>query len=89
MLPLRAHCNSPLSARSARYISCRRRSAREHRQALRQSAVRFSRNPNDIKMFAGFMFSLGSTEDEALERRKQLMSFNPGEIPSRVVTLSL
>ncbi|WP_342422492.1 hypothetical protein [Paenibacillus sp. FSL E2-0178] len=35
-------------------------------------------------MFAGFMFSLGSTEEEALERRKQLMSFNPGEIPSRV-----
>lgn len=59
-------------------------SAREHRQALRQSATRFGRSPDDIKMYAGFMFSLGSTEEEALERRRQLMSFNPEEIPSRV-----
>jgi FMN-dependent oxidoreductase (nitrilotriacetate monooxygenase family) len=59
-------------------------SAREHRQAVRQSAARFGRNPDDIKMYAGFMFSLGSTEEEALERRRQLMSFNPEEIPGRV-----
>lgn len=59
-------------------------SAREHRQALRQSAARFGRNPEDIKMYAGFMFSLGATEEEGLERRRQLMSFNPEEIPSRV-----
>ncbi|MEI2342454.1 NtaA/DmoA family FMN-dependent monooxygenase [Priestia megaterium] len=59
-------------------------SAREHRQAIRQSATRFGRNPDDIKMYAGFMFSLGSTEEEALERRRKLMSFNPEEIPSRV-----
>ncbi|SFB02898.1 FMN-dependent oxidoreductase, nitrilotriacetate monooxygenase family [Cohnella sp. OV330] len=58
--------------------------AREHRQALRHSAARFGRSPDDIKMFAGFMFSLGSTEEEALERRRQLMRFNPEEIPSRV-----
>ncbi|WP_242035226.1 NtaA/DmoA family FMN-dependent monooxygenase [Mesobacillus harenae] len=59
-------------------------SAREHRQALRQSAARFGRDPDDIKMYAGFMFSIGSTEEEGLERRRQLMSFNPEEIPSRV-----
>lgn len=59
-------------------------SAREQRQAIRQSAARFGRNPDDIKMFAGFMFSLAPTEKEALARRKQLMSFNPQEIPSRV-----
>jgi len=59
-------------------------SAREHRQALRQSAARFGRNPDDIKMYAGFMFSLGATEEEGLERRRQLMSFNPEEIPNRV-----
>ncbi|MGG7619331.1 NtaA/DmoA family FMN-dependent monooxygenase [Bacillus coreaensis] len=59
-------------------------SAREHRQAVRQSAAQFGRNPDDIKMYAGFMFSIGSTEEEALERRRQLMSFNPEEIPSRV-----
>ena len=59
-------------------------SAREHRQALRQSAARFGRNPDDIKMYAGFMFSIGATEEEGLERRRQLMSFNPEEIPSRV-----
>ncbi|MEK1833389.1 LLM class flavin-dependent oxidoreductase [Priestia megaterium] len=59
-------------------------SAREHRQALRQSAARFGRNPDDIKMYAGFMFSIGSTEEEGLERRRQLMSFNSDEIPSRV-----
>jgi len=35
-------------------------------------------------MYAGFMFSLGSTEEEALERRRLLMSFNPQEIPERV-----
>ena len=59
-------------------------SAREHRQALRQSAARFGRNPDDIKMYAGFMFSIGAKEEEGLERRRQLMSFNPEEIPSRV-----
>lgn len=59
-------------------------SAREHRQALRQSAARFGRNPEDIKMYAGFMFSIGSTEEEDLERRRKLMSFNPEEIPNRV-----
>ncbi|WP_340017224.1 NtaA/DmoA family FMN-dependent monooxygenase [Paenibacillus sp. FSL K6-1318] len=59
-------------------------SAREQRLAIQQSAIRFGRNPDDIKMFAGFMFSLAATEEEALERRKQLMSFNPQEIPSRV-----
>lgn len=59
-------------------------SAREQRKALRQSAAHFGRNPDDIKMYAGFMFSLGSTEEEALERRRQLMRFNPDEIPSRV-----
>lgn len=59
-------------------------SAREHRQALRESAVRFGRNPDDIKMYAGFMFSIGATEEEGLERRRKLMSFNPEEIPSRV-----
>ncbi|MFS0868598.1 NtaA/DmoA family FMN-dependent monooxygenase [Paenibacillus xylanilyticus] len=59
-------------------------SAREQRQAIRESAARFGRNPDDIKMFAGFMFSLASTEEEALVRRKQLMSFNPEEIPNRV-----
>lgn len=62
-------------------------SAREHRQAVRQSAAHFGRNPDDIKMYAGFMFSIGSTEEEALERRRQLMSFNPEEIPSRVTYL--
>src|SRR5690606_32550893 len=36
------------------------------------------------KMYAGFMFSIGATEEEGLERRRQLMSFNPQEIPSRV-----
>ncbi len=39
-------------------------SAREHREALRQSAVRFGRNPDDIKIYAGFMFSIASTEEE-------------------------
>lgn len=64
-------------------------SAREHRAAIRQSASRFGRNPDDIKMLTGFMFSLGSTEDEALDRRRQLMSFDPKEIPSRVSYLGV
>ena len=59
-------------------------SARLQREMIRQSAVRYGRNPDDIKMYAGFMFSLASTEEEALERRRQLMSFNPDEIPNRV-----
>lgn len=59
-------------------------SAKEHREAIRQSAIQFGRDPDDIKMFAGFMFSLGATEEEALMRRKQLMDFNPEEIPGRV-----
>jgi len=59
-------------------------SARLQREMIRQSAVRYGRNPDDIKMYAGFMFSLASTEEEALERRRQLMSFNSDEIPGRV-----
>ncbi|MGK7377661.1 NtaA/DmoA family FMN-dependent monooxygenase [Planococcus sp. 1R117A] len=59
-------------------------SAREQRQAIRQSAVRFGRNPDDIKLIAGFIFSLGSTEEEALDRRRQLMDLSPDEIPDRV-----
>ena len=59
-------------------------SAYEYRRAIRQSAIRFGRNPDEVKMFAGFMFSLGSTEEEALERRRKLMDFDPEEIPNRV-----
>ncbi|MDN7245597.1 NtaA/DmoA family FMN-dependent monooxygenase [Planococcus sp. N017] len=59
-------------------------SAREQRQAIRQSAVRFGRNPDDIKLIAGFIFSIGSTEEEALDRRRQLMSLASDEIPDRV-----
>ncbi|MER2129169.1 NtaA/DmoA family FMN-dependent monooxygenase [Solibacillus sp.] len=59
-------------------------SARAHRAALRESAEAFGRNPDDIKMYAGFMFSIGKTEEEGLERRRKLMSFDPGEIPGRV-----
>jgi FMN-dependent oxidoreductase (nitrilotriacetate monooxygenase family) len=59
-------------------------SAREQRQAIRQSAIRFGRNPDDIKLIAGFIFSLGSTEEEALDRRRQLMDLAPDEIPDRV-----
>ncbi|ANY66208.1 nitrilotriacetate monooxygenase [Paenibacillus sp. BIHB 4019] len=59
-------------------------SARAQRQMIRQSARQFKRSPDDIKMFAGFMFSIGATEEEALERRRKLMDFAIEEIPGRV-----
>lgn len=59
-------------------------SARSHRELIRESAIRHNRNPDAVKLFAGFMFSIGSTAEEALERRRKLMHLAPEEIPSRV-----
>nr|WP_278761376.1 NtaA/DmoA family FMN-dependent monooxygenase [Mammaliicoccus lentus] len=53
--------------------------AKLHRTMLRNSAKQYGRNPEDIKMFAGFMFSIGKTKEEALDRRRMLLDFAPEE----------
>ncbi|OAB46458.1 NtaA/DmoA family FMN-dependent monooxygenase [Paenibacillus antarcticus] len=47
-------------------------SAKAYREMVRQSAVKFGRNPDEVKVLPGFIPSIASTEDEAIERRKQL-----------------
>lgn len=45
---------------------------REHRSALRSAAERAGRNPNEVKLFAGFMPSVAASRRAALDRRQSL-----------------
>jgi len=47
-------------------------SARAQRDELRAAAVAAGRDADDIKMFAGFMPTIGATKREALDRRRSL-----------------
>ena len=47
-------------------------SAKAQRDALRAAAVTAGRNADDIKMFAGFMPTVGATKRDALNRRRAL-----------------
>ncbi|MEB8127713.1 LLM class flavin-dependent oxidoreductase [Staphylococcus succinus] len=51
--------------------------AKMHRSALQESAKRHGRSGEDIKMLTGFMFTIGDTEEEALERRRQIIDYAP------------
>lgn len=58
--------------------------AKEYREILRNAAKKYGRNPDEIKVYTGFMFSIANSEAEALERRKMLVDFSKDEIPHRV-----
>lgn len=45
---------------------------RAHRTALRDAAERAGRNPDEIKLFAGFMPTVAPTKRAALDRRRRL-----------------
>lgn len=45
---------------------------REHRNALRSAAERAGRNPDEVKLFAGFMPSVAASRRAALDRRQRL-----------------
>ncbi|GAB3605611.1 NtaA/DmoA family FMN-dependent monooxygenase [Conyzicola nivalis] len=45
---------------------------RAHREALRTAAERAGRNPDEVKLFAGFMPSVASSKRAALDRRLKL-----------------
>ena len=45
---------------------------RAHRQALREAAERVGRNPDEVKLFAGFMPSVAASRRAALDRRRAL-----------------
>ncbi|OOB90887.1 NtaA/DmoA family FMN-dependent monooxygenase [Rathayibacter sp. VKM Ac-2630] len=47
-------------------------SARAQREELRAAAVAAGRDADDIKMFAGFMPTVGATQRDALDRRRRL-----------------
>lgn len=49
--------------------------AREYRDVLKKSAMAHGRQPDEINMFSGFMFTIGDTYEEALARRYQLLDF--------------
>ena len=45
---------------------------REHRDALRAAAVRVGRDPDEVKLFAGFMPTVAASRRAALDRRRRL-----------------
>ncbi|MFC9624013.1 NtaA/DmoA family FMN-dependent monooxygenase [Streptomyces sp. NPDC056930] len=47
-------------------------SARAQRNAVREAAKRAGRNPDDVKMFAGFMPTIAASRRAALDRRRLL-----------------
>ncbi|STY88108.1 Putative monooxygenase moxC [Moraxella ovis] len=53
--------------------------ARSYRNVLKQSALAHGRNPDEINMFSGFMFTIGDSYEEALARRMQLLDFMSDE----------
>lgn len=63
--------------------------AKEHRLRLKKSAENYGRNPDDINMFSGFMFSIADTKEEALAWRRQLLDYMGDEIYGYVYHLGL
>ncbi|WP_274572206.1 NtaA/DmoA family FMN-dependent monooxygenase [Neisseria leonii] len=53
--------------------------ARAYRHRLKQSAIQHGRNPNEINMFGGFMFTIGDSYEQALARRHELLGFMSDE----------
>ncbi|WLF83325.1 NtaA/DmoA family FMN-dependent monooxygenase [Moraxella sp. ZY210820] len=53
--------------------------AKAYRNVLKQSAIAHGRNPNEINMFSGFMFTIGDTYEDALARRMKLLDFMSDE----------
>lgn len=53
--------------------------ARSYRTVLKQSAIAHGRNPDEINMFSGFMFTIGDSYEEALARRMKLLDFMSDE----------
>lgn len=49
--------------------------ARAYRTVLKQRAMAHCRNPDEINMFSGFMFTIGDSYEEALARRHELLDF--------------
>ncbi len=47
-------------------------SSRAYREIVRNSAKRFGRNPDEVKVIPGIIPSIAPTKEEALERRRQL-----------------
>jgi FMN-dependent oxidoreductase (nitrilotriacetate monooxygenase family) len=63
--------------------------ARHYRNLLKQSAIKYGRNPDEINMFSGFMVTVGDTYEEALARRHQLLDFmRKDEIDGQISYLS-
>lgn len=63
--------------------------AREHRLRLKKSAEKYGRNPDEINMFSGFMFSIANTKEEALAWRRQLLDYMGDELYGYVYHLGL
>lgn len=56
----------------------------EYRDILRKSASSYGRSPDEINMFAGFMFTIADTKEEALKRRRTIIEFDKVELSQRV-----
>lgn len=58
--------------------------ARYQRALLKQSAIDHGRQADDINMFSGFMFTIGKTKEDALNRRRQLLDYMGDDIWGQV-----
>ncbi|UXR81907.1 NtaA/DmoA family FMN-dependent monooxygenase [Staphylococcus sp. IVB6214] len=63
--------------------------ARYYRNLLKESAVRHGRKADDIKTFTGLMVAVADTYEEAMERRRELLSYmTPQEFEGQMRYLS-
>ncbi len=63
-------------------------SGRAHRTSLNQITQAVGRNANEIKMFMGLFTTVGNTYEDALNRRKEMLSLMADELPAKVQHLS-
>lgn len=59
-----------------------------YRQILKQSAVDFHRQAKDIGLYAGLMFTIGDSVEEALEKRRELLRNEPQQLEQLIHYLS-
>ncbi|PGT75646.1 nitrilotriacetate monooxygenase [Bacillus sp. AFS040349] len=61
---------------------------REHRRNLEQITQAAGRNANEVKMFMGLFVTVGDTYEDALNRRKEMLSLMSDELLGKLYYLS-
>ena len=62
--------------------------SRKHRHVLNQTTEAVGRKPDEVKLFMGINVTIGDSYEEALKRRKEMISLMTDELPAQVNHLS-